>query len=42
MRDDGLVRVLERLDDLLVVVEDVPDALGRVDDVVEVELQLLG
>src|SRR5439155_15050056 len=39
--DRGLVRVLERLDDLLVVVEDVPDALGRVDDVVEVELELL-
>ena len=39
--DHGLVRVLERLDDLLVVVEDVPDALGRVDDVVEVELELL-
>ena len=33
--------VLERLDDLLVVVEDVPDALGGVDDVVEVELELL-
>src|SRR4051794_9779990 len=40
MRDERLVRVLERLDDFLVVVEDVPDALGRVDDVVEVELQL--
>ena len=33
--------VLERLDDFLVVVEVVPDALGRVDDVVEVELELL-
>jgi len=37
-----LVRRLERLDDLLVVVEQVPDALGSVDEVVEVELQLLG
>ena len=42
VRDDGLVRVLERLDDLLVVVEEVPDPLARVDDVVEVELELLG
>ena len=41
MRDERLVRVLERLDDLLVVVEDVPDALARVDDVVEVELEVL-
>src|SRR5215210_5138074 len=40
--DHGLVRVLERLDDLLVVVEHVPDALGRVDEVVEVEIELLG
>ena len=40
-RDHRLVRVLERLDDFLVVVEDVPDALGGVDDVVEVELELL-
>ena len=30
------------LDDLLVVVEQVPDPLGGVDDVVEVELELLG
>ena len=29
------------LDDLLVVVEEVPDPLARVDDVVEVELELL-
>ena len=42
VRDHRLVRVLERLDDLLVVVEQVPDALGGVDDVVEVELELLG
>src|SRR5581483_2414498 len=42
VRDERLVRVLERLDDLLVVVEEVPDPLARVDDVVEVELQLLG
>jgi len=42
VRDDRLVRVLERLDDLLVVVEEVPDALGCVDDVVEVELEVLG
>ena len=41
VRDHRLVRVLERLDDLLVVVEEVPDPLGRVDDVVEVELELL-
>ena len=40
--DDRLVRVLERLDHLLVVVEHVPDALGGVDDVVEVLLELLG
>src|SRR5207302_1022756 len=42
VRDDGLVRVLEPVHDLLVVVEEVPDALRRVDDVVEVELELLG
>ena len=42
MRDHRLVRRLERLDDFLVVVEDVPDALGGVDDVVEVEVELLG
>ena len=41
VRDQRLVRVLERLDDLLVVVEQVPDALARVDEVVEVELELL-
>src|SRR5262249_19934565 len=38
---ERLVRVLERFDDFLVVVEQVPDALARVDDVVEVELELL-
>src|SRR4051794_18781441 len=42
VRDDRLVRVLERLHDLLVVVEEVPDPFARVDDVVEVELELLG
>ena len=42
MRDDRLVGALERLDDLFVVVEEVPDALRRVDEVVEVELELLG
>ena len=40
MRQHGLVRGLERLDDLLVVLERVPGALGRVGDVVEVDLQL--
>ncbi len=39
--DDRLVRRLEPLDDLLVVLEEVPDALGGVDDVVEVELEVL-
>src|SRR5215211_4812301 len=42
MREHGLVRVLERLDDLLEVLEHVPDALGGVDDVVEVDLEVLG
>ena len=42
VRDERLVRVLERLDDFLVVVEQVPDALARVDDVVEVEVELFG
>ena len=42
MRDERLVRVFERLDDLLVVVEEVPNPLARVDDVVEVELEILG
>ena len=42
VRDEGLVRGLEAVDDLLVVVEEVPDALGGVDDVVEVELEVLG
>ncbi len=41
VRDHRLVRRLERLDDLLVVVELVPDPLDGVDDVVEVELELL-
>ena len=39
--DQRLVRVLERLDDLLVVVEGVPDLLRRVDQVVVVDLQVL-
>ena len=38
----GLVGGLERLDDLLVVVEHVPDPLRRVDEVVEVQLEVLG
>jgi hypothetical protein len=42
VRDERLVRILERLDDFLVVVEQIPDALARVDDVVEVELEVLG
>ena len=42
VREHRLVRVLERLHDLLVVLEHVPDALGGVDDVVEVDLELLG
>jgi hypothetical protein len=42
VRDHRLVRLLEALDDLLVVVEEVPDPLGRIDDVVEVEVELLG
>ena len=41
MRDHRLVRALERLDHFLVVVQQVPDALGRVDEVVEVELEVL-
>src|SRR5215216_3792889 len=40
VRDHGLVGDLERLDDLLVVLEHVPDALVRVDDVVEVDLEV--
>src|SRR5881397_72666 len=42
MREDRLVGVLQALDDLLEVLEHVPDALGRVDDVVEVDLEVLG
>ena len=38
---DSFVR-LEPFDDLLVVVQEVPDPLGAVDDVVEVEVELLG
>ena len=41
MREHLLVRRLERLADLLVVVEHVPDPLRGVDEVVEVELELL-
>src|SRR5581483_5903058 len=41
VRHDRLVRRLERLDHFLVVVEHVPDALGAVDDVLEVELEVL-
>jgi hypothetical protein len=42
VRDDRFIRVLECFDDFFVVVEDVPDALRGVDDVVEVEVELLG
>ena len=42
MRDRRLVGRLEALDDLLVVLEHVPDALGRVVDVVEVDVEVLG
>src|SRR4029078_95339 len=40
MGEHRLVRVLETLDDLLVVLEHVPDPLVGVDDVVEVDLQV--
>jgi hypothetical protein len=42
MREHRLVRVLQGLDDLLVVLEDVPDALGGIDDVVEIDLHVVG
>ena len=42
VREHRFVGDLERLDDLLVVLEHVPDALGGVDDVVEVDLEVLG
>ena len=42
VREDRLVRRLEALDDLLEVLEHVPDALRRVVDVVEVDVQPLG
>src|SRR5215207_6259549 len=41
MRDHRLVGDLERLHDLLVVLEHVPDPLGGIDDVIEVDLQVL-
>src|SRR4051812_49255731 len=41
VRDGGLVRLLERFHDLLVVLEHVPDALGGVDDVVEVDVEVV-
>src|SRR6266540_2749381 len=41
VREHGLVRVLERLDHFLEVLEHVPDALRGVDDVVEVDLEVL-
>src|SRR5919106_299294 len=41
VRDHRLVRCLERLHDLLEVVEEVPDPLRGVDDVVEVDLEVL-
>ena len=42
VREDRLVGRLEPLDDLLEVLEHVPDALGRVVDVVEVDVELAG
>ena len=42
VREDRLVRGLQALDDLLVVLQRVPDPLRGVDDVVEVDVQLLG
>ena len=42
VRDRRLVRALEGFDDLLVVVQQVPDPLRGVDDVVEVEVEILG
>src|SRR4051794_1795924 len=42
VRDGGLVGGLERLHDLLVVLEHVPHALGGVDDVVEVDVEVVG
>ena len=40
MRQHQFVGRLERLDDLLVVLEGVPDAFGGVGDVVEIDLEL--
>src|SRR6201996_3308071 len=40
VRDHRLVGLLERLDHLLVVLQHVPDPLVRVDDVVEVDLEV--
>src|SRR4051794_9350510 len=40
VRDHRLVGLLERLDHLLVVLQHVPDPLMRVDDVVEVDLEV--
>ncbi len=42
MREDRLVRALETLDDLLEVLEHVPDALGGIGQVVEVDVEILG
>ena len=42
MCDRGFVRALECLDDLLVVVQEVPDSFRGVHDVVEVEVERLG
>src|SRR4051794_20641980 len=41
MGEDGLVGVLERLDDLLEVLEHVPDPLPRIVDVVEVDVEVV-
>ena len=42
VRDRRLVRGLERLHDLLEVLQHVPHALGGVDDVVEVDVEVVG
>ena len=42
VRDRRLVGLLERLHHLLVVLEHVPDPLGGVDDVVEVDVEVVG
>ena len=41
MRQDRLVRGFERLDDFLVVLERVPDPLGGIGDVIEVDVEFV-